>query len=221
MSNDTTTISVIGGTGALGKGLVFRCASAGYRVTIGSRNVVNAEGVAAELNGRLGKELVGAADYRTVASASNIVILAVPYAAEMETVREIQPVLAGKILVDATAPLNPPKVSRVSLPQGGSAVASVQDFLGPDVHVVSAFQNVSAHKLQSDDPDIDCDVLVCGENDVARTTIIALISSFGLRGVDAGPICNSAAAEAMTSLLIWINRKYKSAGSGIRITGLD
>ena len=97
----------------------------------------------------------------------------------------------GKILVDATVPLVPPKVSRVQLPAGGSAVAMVQAMLGDTVRVVSAFQNVSAHKLRKLGADVDCDVLVCADDAEARRIVIDLVARIGLRGIDAGPICNS------------------------------
>ncbi len=115
----------------------------------------------------------------------------------------------------------PPKVSNVQLPHGGSAVAAIQDSLGDNVQVVSAFQNVAAHKLRQLGQDVECDVLVCANDANARKTVLDLITKMGLRGIDAGPICNSAAAEALTSVLIFLNRKYKVSGSGIRLTGLE
>ena len=93
--------------------------------------------------------------------------------------------------------------------------------LGDKVRVVSAFQNVAAHKLRRLGEDVGCDVLVCGDVASARAATLGMIAKMGLRGLDAGPICNSAAAEALTSILIFLNRKYKVAGSGINITGLD
>ena len=129
--------------------------------------------------------------------------------------------LAGKILIDTTVPLMPPKVARVQLPSGGSAVAAVQEMLGSSVRVVSAFQNVPAHLLLDLAHDVDCDVLVCGDDVAARETVIQLIGAIGLRGIHAGPIANSAATEALTSVLISINARYKVPGSGIRITGLS
>jgi NADPH-dependent F420 reductase len=108
----------------------------------------------------------------------------------------------------------------VQLPPGGSAVAAIQTLLGDTVRVVSAFQNVSAEKLKQLDAPVDCDVLVCADDAAARQSVIELANAIGLRGVDAGPVCNSAAAEALTSVLIWINRKYGVPGAGIRITGL-
>jgi 8-hydroxy-5-deazaflavin:NADPH oxidoreductase len=215
-----STIAVIGGTGAEGGGIALRLAKGGHRVLIGSRDAAKAKTAAAELAVLAGTAIEGDGNF-AVASAAEIVILTVPYAAQRPTVEEIRDILAGKILVDATAPLVPPRVNRVQLPEGGSAVAAIQALLGESVKVVSAFQNVSAEKLRHLDHPVDCDVLVCADDAPARQTVIDLIATMGLRGIDGGPIGNSAAAEALTSLLIWINRKYKVPGAGIRITGIE
>jgi hypothetical protein len=218
--SERSTIAIVGGTGAEGGGIALRLAKAGHRVLIGSRDAAKAKEAAAELAALAGVEIAGDGN-RAVASAAEIVILTVPYAAQRPTVEDIRDVLAGKIFVDATAPLVPPRVNRVQLPEGGSAVAAIQALLGEAVKVVSAFQNVSAEKLRHLDQPVDCDVLVCADDAPARQTVIELIATMGMRGIDAGSIGNSAAAEALTSLLIWINRKYKVPGAGIRITGID
>jgi 8-hydroxy-5-deazaflavin:NADPH oxidoreductase len=214
-----STVAIIGGTGAEGGGIALRLAKAGHRVLIGSRAAAKAKAAATELSAVAGMEIDGDAN-RAVAAAADIAILTVPYAAQRPTVEDIRDILAGKILVDATAPLVPPRVNRVQLPQGGSAVAAIQVLLGEQVRVVSAFQNVSADKLRDLDQSVDCDVLVCADDAPARQTVINLIAAMGMRGIDGGPICNSAAAEALTSLLIWVNRKYQVQGAGIRITGI-
>ncbi len=213
-------IAVVGGTGAEGSAIALRLGKAGHRVTIGTRDRARGASVAAELNAALGRSAVGFADNSAAAAAAGIVILTVPYQAQTAMIETLRPVLEGKILIDATVPLKPPKVSNVQLPAGGSAVAAVQHALGDKVRVVSAFQNVAAHKLRDLGSDADCDVLVCADDAEARKITLELIASIGLRGIDAGPICNSAAAEALTSILIFLNRKYKVHGSGIRITGL-
>jgi NADPH-dependent F420 reductase len=151
---------------------------------------------------------------------AELVLLTVPYAAQRATVEEVREGLAGKILIDATAPLVPPKVARVQLPEGGSATAAIQALLGDAVRVVSAFQNISASHLDDLYHEIDCEVLVCGDDPAARGTVIALAADIGLTAWHAGPIANSAAAEALTSVMIFINRHYKSPGSGIRVTGV-
>jgi NADPH-dependent F420 reductase len=214
------TIAVLGGTGQEGGGLALRWAKVGHRVILGSRNAEKAASVANEINRVLGQGNVSGASNKDAADEANIVVLTVPHSAQRVTVEEVRESLIGKILIDATVPLIPPKVARVQLPPEGSAVAAIQKLLGEEVRVVSAFQNVSAHHLKEFDHEIDCDVLVCGDNVPARETVIELASDIGLRALHAGPIVNSAAAEALTSILIAINMRYKVPGSGIRITGL-
>ncbi len=220
MDGAAPTVAVIGGTGAEGSAIALRLGHAGYRVIIGTRNPSKGEGVAAELSGILGNAALSFADNVKAAAAAEIVILTVPYSAQRAIVEEIRGVLENKILIDATVPLVPPKVSNVQLPPGGSAVAAMQEMLGDKVRVVSAFQNVAADKLREIGKDVECDVLVCANDVEARKTALVLIGNMGLRGIDAGPICNSAAAEALTSILIFLNRKYKVSGSGIKLTGL-
>jgi NADPH-dependent F420 reductase len=147
------------------------------------------------------------------------VILAVPWASHGEVLDDIKAAVAGKLVVDATVPLVPPKVARVQLPAETSAAVATQSQLGDRARVVAAFHNIAAAKLQTDEP-IDCDVLVFGDAPEDRAIAIALAEAAGLRGVHAGPLVNSVAAEALTSVLIGINRTYKVAGAGIRITGL-
>ncbi len=215
------TIAVLGGTGAQGSGLALRWASAGYPVIIGSRHADKAARACAQINQRLGRLASTPAGYHAAAAAAQVVVLCVPYAAQVATVEEVRAALTGKILIDTTVPLVPPKVARVQLPAGGSAVAAVQALLGASVQVVSAFQNVAAHLLQQLDHELDCDVLVCGDHIPAREAVIKLAADIGLRGIHAGPIVNSAASEALTSVLIAINSRYKiPGGAGLRITGL-
>tara|TARA_B100000315_G_C14338748_1_gene478621 strand:- start:249 stop:749 length:501 start_codon:yes stop_codon:yes gene_type:complete len=159
-------------------------------------------------------------DNAAAAAEADIVVLTVPFAAQLATIEEVRPALAGKLLIDVTVPLVPPKVSRVQLPPRGSAVVAVQDLLGETVKVVSAFQNLSAHHLENPDHAVDCDVLVCGDDPSAREIVIGLARDAGLRALHAGRLANSTATESLTALLIAINRRYKVAGAGIRITGL-
>jgi NADPH-dependent F420 reductase len=218
---DRPSIAVLGGTGSEGSGLALRWANAGYSVILGSRNASKAAQVCARLNERLATARVSHAANRAAAAAGQIVVLSVPYAAQRSTVEEVRDALEGKILIDTTVPLMPPKVARVQLPEGGSAVAAIQRLLGESVKVVSAFQNIPAHLLQDPAHAVDCDVLVCGDDVQARETVIALAADIGLRALHAGPIVNSAAAEALTSVLISINARYKVDGAGIRITRLE
>lgn len=219
--SDLPGIGVLGGTGAQGSGLALRLAHAGYPVSIGSRSAERAREGAEALNARLGGERIGHGGNLDVAAGADMVLLTVPYAAQAATALEVAPALAGKILIDATVPLVPPKVARVQLPEGGSAVVALQQALGEQVRVVSAFQNVAAHLLAELDHEIDCDVLVCGDDKDARETVVALAGAIGLRAWHAGPLANSVVAEALTSVLISINRRYKAGAAGIRITGVE
>lgn len=213
-------LAVLGGTGAEGSGLALRFAHAGHTVTIGSRDAARGAAAAADLNRKLAHPSVSGADNAAAAAAAEIVLLAVPYAAQRATALAVADALAGKILIDATVPLKPPRVARVQLPEGGSAVAALQAELGGSVRVVSAFQNVSAHHLGDLSHPIDCDVLVCGNDADARQTTIDLAASIGLRAWHAGPIANSAVAEGLTSVLISINRRHGIPNAGIRVTGV-
>lgn len=207
-------LGIIGGTGDLGSGLAKSWAAAGYKVIIGSRSRDKATRIAAELgNGIAGDDNIGAAQ------ASDIVVLAVPFDSHNQTIEEIKAAVEGKIVVDAAVPLVPPKVSTVQLPSAGSAAQIAQRLLGERVRVVSAFHNVAAAKLHAGHR-ADCDVLVFGDDKDARNAVIDLAAAVARRGIGGGALANSAAAEAMTSVLIWINRHYKVPGASISITGL-
>lgn len=219
-STDKKTIAVLGGTGKEGGGLALRWAHMGHKVIIGSRDAGRAQEAADEINARLGNTNASGAANIDAATAAEIICLAVPFAAQQPTVNEVASALKGKILIDVTVPLVPPKVSRVQLPNGGSAVEAVQKMLGEDVRVVSAFQNISAHHLTDLDEEIDCDVLVCSDDVDAGNEVVALAEEIGLTAWNAGPLCNSVVSEALTSVLIALNRRYKVPGSGIRLTGI-
>lgn len=207
-------IAILGGTGDLGSGLAKRWLAAGYSVVIGSRSADKAHAFAKELGeGARGADNVGAA------KAGDIVVLAVPFASHEATLLEVKDSVQGKIVVDAAVPLVPPKVSVVQLPAEGSAAQIAQTLLGDGVKVVSAFHNVGAAKLHAGGR-ADCDVLVFGNDKEARDIVIGLAGEVASCGIDGGVLANSVAAEALTSVLIGINRRYKVPGAGIRITGL-
>ena len=213
MIDTLPAIAVIGGTGNLGAALARRLAAAGRRVLIGSRDRDRAR-IAAEALG----QGVGHGSNAEVAGRADVIIVAVPFASQKATLQDIAPLVAGKIVVDTTVPLVPPKVMRVQLPPEGSAAVIAQSLLGPGVRVVSAFHNVAAHKLATDEV-VDCDVLVFGDDRKARDVVVAIAEACGLRGLHAGALANSAAAEALTSIIIFINKTYGVDGAGMRITG--
>ena len=225
MTDETLPVlAILGGTGDLGTGLARRWAQVGYRVIIGSRTLQKAAAARSDLRETMAARgiadvAVEAMENLAAAGAADIITLTVPFAHQASTLKYVAASLAGKILIDVTVPLIPPRVGSVQLPEQGSAGQIAQDLLGEAVAVVSAFQNVAAQHLQ-EGHGLACDVLVCGNSKAARAQVITLVEAAGMRGFHAGPVNNAAAAEALTSVLITINRQYK-CHAGISITGLD
>ena len=207
-------IAILGGTGSLGRGLASRWIKSGHDVLIGSRELEKAIEVAISLGLEESQGMLNI----DAAKACEIACLTVPFEHQEATLLSIDSSLNQKIMIDATVPLMPPKVMRVQLPQEGSAALKAQAILGAETTVISAFQNISAELLQTD-KEIDCDVLVAGDFLEARNVVIELVKDAGLTGWHAGPLCNSVAAESLTSILIAINKKHSLAHSGIKITG--
>lgn len=216
-----TTLAILGGTGHEGAGLALRWAKAGHTVLIGSRAAEKAQATAAEINARLGLTTVSGHDNLAAAQAAEVIVLTVPYSAHTATLESVRDAAQGKIFIDVTVPLVPPKVSRVQLPAAGSASQEAQNILGPAVKVVTAFQNISAEHLKDPDHAIDCDVLVCGDDKEAKALVIQLAAEAGMQGWDAGPLANAVVPEGLTSVLIALNQKYKVKSSGLRLTGLN
>ncbi|MFZ4605590.1 MAG: coenzyme F420-0:L-glutamate ligase [Caulobacter sp.] len=214
-----TSYSIIGGTGALGAALARRLADAGHTVIIGSRDADKAAAFAADMKAGLAAPAnVSGLGLVDAAAAGEICVLTVPYAAHADTLAQIRDALQGKVVIDATVPLKPPKVGTVQLPAAGCAALETAAILGDNVRVVSALQTIGAEKLASGGP-IDADVLVAGDHAEAVEAVRAMLAELGLRSWHVGPLANAAAAEAMTSLLIQINRRYKMEQAGVRITG--
>jgi len=213
-------IAVLGGTGKEGSGLALRWAAAGYDVTLGSRELEKAQRAAAELNATLGQDIVRGMTNRDAAAQADVVVVTVPYAAHAATIESVKDVAQGKVLVDVTVPLDPQNVRRVKMPAAGSASVEAQQLLGERVKVVAAFQNISAEHLRSLDHDIECDVLVCGNDKDAKQQVIELAQAARIQAWDAGPIENAVVVEGLTSVLINLNIKHKVKASGIRITGI-
>jgi 8-hydroxy-5-deazaflavin:NADPH oxidoreductase len=215
-------IALLGGTGKEGKGLAYRWAKAGYEVVIGSRQIEKAQIAADELNLLLGKTknpITGLQNFQA-ADWCDIAVLTVPFAAHQAILTELKECLAGKILIDVTVPLVPPKVTKVQLPPAGSAALEARDILGEGIQVVSAFQNISYERLM-DEGDIECDVLVTGTSKDARKIVLELVEKAGMVGWDAGPIENSVVAEGLTSVLIGLNSQFGIHNAGIKITGIN
>ena len=207
------SIAVVGGTGHLGKAIARRLVKAGHAVSIGSRLAESAAQTAAE------QGALASGTNAEVVSNKDFVIVTVPHSAQAATLEDIRPHIGGAIVVDTTVPLVPPKVMRVQLPASGSAAMDARALLGPDVRLVSGFHNVAAHVLDTDRT-VECDVLVFSDDVEARAAVVGLVGEMGMRGLAGGALANSAAAEALTSILIYMNKTYSADGAGIRFTGL-
>jgi hypothetical protein len=216
----TTTIAVLGGTGKEGSGLAMRWAAKGYTVIIGSREGEKAVTKAAEMNSALGVTTVQGMANPDAARAAGVVVLSVPYTAHKATLESVREAVQGKVMIDLTVPLQPPKVRTVHVPEGKAASLEAQALLGEGVRVCCAFQNVSAEHLVDPHYVVDCDVLVCGNDAEAKKMVIELVEATGMRGIDAGPLANAVAVESLTPVLLYINKAYATKGSGIRITGI-
>ena len=212
-------IGIVGGTGREGRGLGLRWAKSGHHVLIGSRDAERGKVKAEELSEEYGVAISGGGNEDACAHG-DVVIVTVPYTAHAATFSSIAEAVAGKVVVDITVPLQPPKVRSVNLPEGKSAALEANALLGEGPRLVAALHHISSEHLGDSDHAFDCDVLVCSNDKEARAQVIDLISDLGLRGIDAGVLKNSIALESLTPVLLHINKKYKSSGSGIRITGL-
>lgn len=219
---DKPTLAVIGGTGAEGSGLAVRWAAAGYPIVIGSRSAEKATASATELGALLpaGSAAMRGDSNAQAAASADIVVLSVPYGAQVDTIDQIKDACQGKVVVTVGVPLQPPKVSTVWHPPGGSAAEEAQAQLGAEVQVVAAFQNVSAGHLQDLSWEPECDVLVTGDSKAAKQTAIELAQEAGFFALDAGPLANASVVEGLTALFIGINIRHKVKGSGLRVTGI-
>lgn len=211
-------IAVVGGTGKEGRGMALRWARAGHSVFIGSRDADRAREAATELSAQAGSNIQGGENTEAVA-ASELVVLSVPYSAHASTLSALKSALAGRVLIDITVPLQPPKVTHVNLPAGQSAALEAQAILGSETPVVAALHHVSAVHLRDLDHAIECDVLACSDDKPALERALALIRDLGVRAVDAGPLRNAIALESLTPVLLHINRTLKGS-AGIRLTGV-
>jgi 8-hydroxy-5-deazaflavin:NADPH oxidoreductase len=212
-------IAVLGGTGKEGSGLALRWANAGHAVVIGSRDATKAAAVAQELNLVFGDERIAGADNLAAALAAEVIVLSVPYAAHTDTLIAVKSAVSGKVIIDVTVPINPADFLRVFVPAGGSASKEAQAIVGSNARVVAAFQNISSTHLKKLDAEVDCDVLVCGDDDAAKQIGMQLVRDVGMKPWDAGPLDNAVVVEGLTPILLGINKRHKVKGAGIRITG--
>lgn len=214
-------IAILGGTGKEGMGIGYRWAKAGHEITIGSRQESKALDAATKLQKMLGDEIkIAGKENLEAAKEGELLVLTFPFSAHKAMCEYIREASQGKIVIDVTVPLVPPKVTKVQMPPAGSATLEAKEILGENTSVVSAFQNISYEHLV-DDGEVACDVLVTGDSKASREIVIKLVQDAGLVGIDAGPIENSVVVEGLTSILIGINKQFGIHDAGIKITGIS
>lgn len=218
MEDNKPVIAVLGGTGNQGPGLAMRWATAGYKIIIGSRQAEKARRVATEVNEELGIDTIEGLQNADAARQADISVLTVVQSAHQPALESLKAALQGKILVDATARVQPPKFTP---PEPPSAGRIAQEILGSEVRVVTAYQNVPASALKKNlDQPVDADVIVCADDVAAAKAVISLTEAAGMGAYYAGGLDNAIVVEGLTSLLISMNKHYRGHGT-IRITGID
>lgn len=213
-------IAILGGTGNEGFGLGYRWAAAGHDIVIGSRQAEKGENAAVDMLAKLPEGSIRGTDNLTATKQADVVVLSVPYWAQEGTLATVKEALAGKLLISVVAPSGEKKSRVHRLESGLSAAEEAQIQLEGVTQVVAAFQNIGAHHLLDLSHEMDCDVLVCGDNKEDKDVAMQLCTDAGLHGVNAGALQNARAVEELTAVLIAINIIHKVKSAGIRITGL-
>jgi NADPH-dependent F420 reductase len=213
-------IAVLGGTGPEGLGLAARFAQSGEAVIIGSRSAERAEEAAKGLRAKLPGATVSGAPNAAAAAAADTVVLAFPYEGVDATLAECGAAMVGKTVIDTIVPLKVDgKFFNVEPPAEGSAAERIQSRV-PGAKVVSAFKHQSAHHLMDLEHRMEGDVLVCGNDEASKALVADLVRRVpDLRPVDAGELRNARVFEAMTALLLNLNRRHKTRSS-LRILGV-
>jgi 8-hydroxy-5-deazaflavin:NADPH oxidoreductase len=212
-------IGIIGGTGKQGRALAKRLSLVGHSISLGSRDPKRAEKAANKLSKITGTQIAGLSN-SVAGTNQDLVVLSIPYSAHRQTLLDLRDLLGETVLLDMTVPLRPPAVDRVHLPRGQAAALETQAILGDSARVVAGVHHISAAHL-SDPSYRGHDLLLASDDKEAMEMLISICTEIGFRGLDAGGLCNAVALEAMTPVLIHLNRRYGSrAGSGLAITGL-
>lgn len=218
-------IAILGGTGALGRGLALRLAIAGHRVLVGSRNHERAEEAAEKLRAVLkasGVDFSGSVKGTTnhgAASSGELVVLATPSQPDADFFAAISEALCGKVLLDCTVHLHPNDPTQVAPGEPATAERISQE-LGPDVIVVAGFHTLAAAKLEDLSQSFEADTFVVGDSDEGKALVKAMANSIGVRCFDAGQLSNGRTLERMTALLIGLNKRYRRRGLGFSLSGM-
>ncbi len=218
-------IGILGGTGPEGFGLAARWAAAGEHVVIGSRDAQRAAETAKLLRARLGSNAkIDGTDNASAVAQCDVVVLTVPFSGQAALLKQLKPLWKpGQIVIDTTVPLAAAVGGTPSRMLGlwqGSAAQQTLELVPATVAVAAAFHNVSAELLSQDGP-VDCDILVCSDDDEAKRVASELAAKIpGARSLNGGKLENARIVESLTALLIGLNVRYKVHTAGIRFTGL-
>jgi len=218
-------IAILGGTGPEGLGLANRFARAGEHIVIGSRDAARAQEAASQLRGRIGAAAnAEGTDNATAAAQSEIVVLTIPFSGQAALLKSLKSVWeAGTVVIDTTVPLAASVGGAATRMIGvweGSAAEAARELLPQNVSLAAAFHNLGAELLAGDAP-IDCDVLVCSDDEKAKQVVMELAGKIsGVRALNAGKLEGARIVESITALLIGLNIRYKVHGAGVRFTGL-
>lgn len=218
-------IGILGGTGPEGNGLAYRWAQAGEQIVIGSRDAQRAVEAAAQLRAKIGSSArIEGADNATAAATCEVVVLTVPFSGRAALLKQLKGAWKpGAVVIDTTVPLAATVGGAATRMLGvwqGSAAEETKELLPPGVSLAAAFQNLGAELLSKEGP-VDCDILVCSDDESAKKIASELAEKIpGARAVNGGKLENARIVESLTALLIGINMRYKVHGAGIRITGL-
>jgi NADPH-dependent F420 reductase len=212
-------VGILGGTGKEGAALALRLGKAGYAIVIGSRDAARATGKAAEVAKASGGNVSGGTNAEA-ATRGDLVVVTVPFAGHRQLLEELKTSLASKTVIDTVVPLDFKAAHTYAPPPEGSAAEEARAVLGSGSRVVAALHQIAAHELAALDHAIEADGFFCGDDAGAKEEAAMLIRALGVRPVDAGGLKNAPILEAMTPLLIEINKRHKVKSSGIRITGI-
>jgi 8-hydroxy-5-deazaflavin:NADPH oxidoreductase len=218
-------VGILGGTGPEGSGLAYRWARSGEEIVIGSRDAQRAVETAAELRTRIGGSAkIDGADNPTAASQCDVVVLTVPFPGCATLLKQLKGVWKpGTVVIDTTVPLAATVGGAATRMLGvwqGSAAEQTKELVPEGIGVAAAFQNLGAELLAKDE-NVDCDILVCSDDDRAKRIATELAAKIpGARALNGGKLENARIVESLTALLVGINIRYKVHGAGIRFTGL-
>jgi 8-hydroxy-5-deazaflavin:NADPH oxidoreductase len=218
-------IAILGGTGPEGAGLAIRFARAGEHIVIGSREAPRAQEAARQLRAKIdGPGHIEGADNATAAAQCDIAILTLPFSGQAALLKQLKGVWKpGTLVIDTTVPLaatvggSPARMIGV---WQGSAAEAAAELLPAGVAIAAAFHNLGAELLAGDGL-VDCDVLVCSDDEKSKQVAMELAAKIpGVRALNGGKLENARIVESITALLIGLNIRYKVHSAGVRFTGL-